>query len=213
MNSHNKIIADQYDIIYKSFDNSRVRIWNSVRNFIEDKNNSKTLLDSGCGNGKNMVFAESYGYLCEGFDISNKLLSICKNKNLNVYYGDVLDINLNKKYDKIISIAVLHHLESQHEQLLAIKNLYNLLNDGGKLLISFWSKEKFFDNLLNNKSDSREFDVGPNYVDWKYSKDIIIKRYYYIHDYNSITELAKMTNIDYNIKWEMQNWFITFYKK
>lgn len=213
MNVHNKIVADQYDIIYKSFDNSRVRIWNSVKEFIIDKNESETLLDGGCGNGKNMVFAESHGYICEGFDISNHLLSICKNKNLNVYYSDVLNINLNKRYDKIIAIAVLHHLQGEDDQLIAIKNLYKLLNDGGKLLISFWSKEKNFYNLLNNKADIREFDVGPNYVDWKYSRELTIKRYYYIHNYDSITKLANLMNVDYDIKWELQNWFITFYKK
>ena len=67
--------------------------------------------------------------------------------------------------------------------------------------------------LNNNKSDSRDFVVGANYVDWKLDKSTIIKRYYYIHDYQSISELAKSFNIDYNISWEMQNWFITFTKK
>ena len=88
-----------------------------------------------------------------------------------------------------------------------------MLKNNGKLLVSFWSKEKFFNDLNNNKSDSRDFVVGANYVDWKLDKSTIIKRYYYIHDYRSVSELAKSFNIDYNISWEMQNWFITFYKK
>jgi SAM-dependent methyltransferase len=234
MNNHNKLIANQYNIISKVFDNSRVRIWNNVKQFLLDNqvsnNKSSTLLDCGCGNGKNMIYAQSLGYYSEGFDISNNLLDICKNKGLNVYYQDVLNINadnINKKYNKIISIAVLHHLQTFEEQIVAIKNLYDCLDSNGKLLVSFWSKEKslddiedtnyinnpnIFNNTNNSKSDSRDFVTGPNYVDWKLDKENIIKRYYYIHDYNSIRKLAENINAKYAISWEQQNWFILFSK-
>ena len=106
MNSHNKLIASQYNIISKVFDNSRVRIWNNVKQFLlEDQvRTANTLLDCGCGNGKNMIYAQSLGYHSEGFDISNNLLDICKNKGLNVYYQDVLNLKNNNKYNKIIYI-------------------------------------------------------------------------------------------------------------
>ena len=98
------------------------------------------------------------------------------------------------------------------------------------MLVSFWSKEKSLDdiedtnyinnsNIFNNtnntnnsKSDSRDFVTGPNYVDWKLDKENIIKRYYYIHDYNSIRKLAENINAKYEISWEQQNWFILFSK-
>jgi cyclopropane fatty-acyl-phospholipid synthase-like methyltransferase len=229
MNNHNKQIASQYNIISKVFDNSRVRIWNNVKHFLLDNeiyhNTNNTLLDCGCGNGKNMIYAQSLGYHSEGFDISKNLLDICKNKGLNVYYQDVLNMNVNKKYNKIISIAVLHHLQTFDEQIVAINNLYNCLDSRGKLLISFWSKEKSIQDIedtnykdgiakssifKNTKSDSRDFVVGANYVDWKLDKENIIKRYYYIHDYNSIRKLAENITVNHTITWEQQNWFILF---
>jgi SAM-dependent methyltransferase len=214
MNTHNKTIANQYDIICDSFDNSRVRIWNNVKTFLLDgKDSNENLLDCGCGNGKNMLYANSLGYTSEGFDISDNLLYICHNKGLNVFYQDVLNLKLEKKYDKIISIAVLHHLETLEEQIAAIRNLCNCLCENGKLLVSFWSMEKQFNGLNTDKSDCRNFTVGANYVDWKLNKDHIIKRFYYIHDYNSIQLLAKkinISNITYTITWEEQNWFILF---
>jgi hypothetical protein len=73
--------------------------------------------------------------------------------------------------------------------------------------------EKSFNELNVYKSDCRNFDLGANYVDWKLNNDNIIKRYYYIHDYNSVYELAKsieMPYIKYKITWEEQNWFILF---
>ena len=74
MNNHNKLIAKQYNVISKVFDSSRVRIWNNVKIFLLDNetyhNKNNTLLDCGCGNGKNMIYAQSLGYHSEGFDIS-----------------------------------------------------------------------------------------------------------------------------------------------
>ena len=235
MNNHNKLIANQYNVISKVFDSSRVRIWNNVKIFLLDNetyhNKNNTLLDCGCGNCKNMIYAQSLGYHSEGFDISKNLLDICKNKGLDVYYQDVLNMNtmnVNKKYNKIISIAVLHHLQTFDEQIVAIKNLYNCLDSHGKLLVSVWSKEKSIQDIedtnykdgiaktstfKNTKSDSRDFVVGANYVDWKLDKENIIKRYYYIHDYNSIRKLAENINAKHTISWEQQNWFILFTKE
>ena len=246
MNSHNKLIASQYNIISKVFDNSRVRIWNNVKQFLlEDQGRTantltantltaNTLLDCGCGNGKNMIYAQSLGYHSEGFDISDNLLDICKNKGLNVYYQDVLNLKANKKYNKIISIAVLHHLQTFEEQIAAIKILCDCLDNNGKLLVSFWSKEKNLEDIkeylqgdqdgdgkdsqalivpdVRSKSDSRDFVSGPNYVSWKLDRENIIQRFYYIHDYKSIQELAKNINVKYTISWEQQNWFILFTK-
>jgi SAM-dependent methyltransferase len=249
MNNHNKLIASQYNIISKVFDNSRVRIWNNVKQFLLDNryaadagdaagSKTNTLLDCGCGNGKNMIYAQSLGYHSEGFDISNNLLDICKNKGLNVYYQDVLNLNITKKYNKIISIAVLHHLQTFEEQVAAIKILCDCLDNNGKLLVSFWSKEKTLEDIkeyridcqdsqgsqggqghqgitandVRSKSDSRDFVAGPNYVSWKLDRENIIQRFYYIHDYKSIQELAKNINVKYTISWEQQNWFILFTK-
>lgn len=216
MNVHNKKIADQYNSICDKFDTSRVRIWNNVKKFLMNKNKeNENLLDCGCGNGKNMIFASSQGYICEGFDISENLLYICYNKGLTVFYQDVLNLRLTNKYDKIISIAVLHHLETIEMQTIAIINLCNCLCDNGRLLVSFWSKENEFKSQTISKNDSRKFVTGPNYVDWKLQEDKIIKRYYYIHDYNTIRQLANSINIDgikYEIEWEEQNWFLLFYK-
>jgi hypothetical protein len=54
-------------------------------------NGNENLLDCGCGNGKNMLYANSLGYTSEGFDITDNLLYICHNKGLNVFYQDVLN--------------------------------------------------------------------------------------------------------------------------
>ena len=44
MNAHNKNIANQYNIICTSFDNSRFRIWNNVKKFLSYKKEGETLV-------------------------------------------------------------------------------------------------------------------------------------------------------------------------
>lgn len=214
MNNHNNIIAEQYDIISESFDNTRVRIWKTVTNYLNNINEKEKLLDVGCGNGKNMLYAQKLGYECTGIDISKKLINICKEKKLNVEYSDILNYKSDDKYNKIIAIAVLHHLENIDKQKEAILIMINILEDNGILLVSFWSKEKEYniEEIKKNKKDYRDFKVGANYVSWKLNNETIIKRFYYIHDNESINNLVKSIGYKYEITWELQNWFIKFYK-
>lgn len=217
---HNKNIEALYDLISIDFDISRVRIWNKVKEFLNDADLSinNKLLDVGTGNSKNYIYAKNLGYHCIGTDISNNLINICINKGLNVYKKDILELKNTDygKFNKIICIAVIHHLETIELQKLAIINMINCLYDDGELLVSVWSIEKYdvFDDNINiyekNKKDYRDFTLGANYVDWKYKKDVI-KRFYYIHNYdtfnNIFIELQEILPISYTISWEKQNWF------
>ena len=209
---HNKNIEHQYDIISDEFDTTRVRIWTSVQLFLmkHASINKNTLLDVGVGNGKNIVFANDHNYKCVGIDISNKLLDICRKKELNVYQKDILDLDESfGTFDTIICIATIHHLENINAQKQAIINMLKCLNDRGHLLISVWSKE-IFNN--NEKSDYRNFNIGHNIVKWN-SKDgrNQIDRFYFIHDYSSFVEIfddiSLIIPIKYEINWEKQNWF------
>jgi SAM-dependent methyltransferase len=207
-------IAQQYDNISKDFDRSRIRIWNAVKDFLPAIKDNLKLLDAGCGNGKNMIYAINQGYITRGFDISNNLLEISRKKNLDVYYNNILDIN-DDLYDKIICIAVIHHINDVNKQKEAIINLINQLVLRGELLISVWSYEIILDKeRKNNKqlNDYRNFIVGHNFFKWNNKCD----RYYYIHDYNSFSLLIKSVseecNISYEITYEKQNWFCKIVK-
>lgn len=220
-----KNIAEHYDTISDRFDISRVRIWNNVKKFITntDINKNKLLLDAGCGNGKNSVYALDYNYNIIGIDISTKLLEISQKKGLTVYNKDLLELNYIDLFDKCICIAVIHHINSLDLQCEAIINMINSLKKNRELLISVWSHEKI--NILENeeeiqktKKDYRDFVIGHNYIDWiiDKKKNEVSKRYYYIHDYKSFVNLIEMVNniikIKYEISWEKQNWFCKIIK-
>ena len=226
-------IAHQYDAISNLFDTSRVRIWNNVKKFITDmkdvSENKKMLLDAGCGNGKNSLYAMERNYEVIGIDISEKLLNISISKGINVKKMDLLNIDFIDTFDKCICIAVIHHINSIELQCKAIINMIRSLKQYGELLISVWSLEKvntisFISTGLiehhdnDNKKDYRDFTQGHNFVDWIVNKknNEIVKRYYYIHNYDTFVNLMELVKdhiqIDYEISWEKQNWFCKIIK-
>ena len=185
---HNIKIAQHYDIISKEFDDSRVRIWNNVQQFIK-KGGDRRLLDVGVGNGKNIQFAQQYGYKCVGIDISDNLLKICKNKGLDVHACDMIDLTTHHfgLFDDILCIASLHHLENIEEQKNAIEKMYLCLNNSGRLLVSTWSYESI---QTGEKSMYRDFEIGPNIVKWmSKTKEYQVDRFYYIHNYETFNEM------------------------
>lgn len=208
-------IAEQYNVISHLFDASRVRIWNNVRYFLTNTNvhDTKLLLDAGCGNGKNAIFAKQYNYDIVGIDISDKLLEISSKKGLNVSKVDILELQHQNIFDKCICIAVIHHISSIDNQIKAIMNMIRSLKKNGELLVSVWSLEKSVSNIDNDDNKYRDFVIGDNYIDWVVNKkeNQILKRYYYIHNYGTFSDLFNVIqsqiDISFEIFWEKQNWF------
>ena len=71
------------------------------------------ILDIGCGNGDLMC------KLCEdnnevfGMDFSEKMLELCRRKNLNVVYGEVTDIPYpDSFFDTAIVLSVVEYLSA-----------------------------------------------------------------------------------------------------
>jgi len=209
-------IERDYDTIADDFDKTRTKIWNRVKNFIANDSNPFTrqkLLDVGIGNGKNSIFANMYLYECVGIDISDNLLSICRNKGLEVYKCDVLSLSNTNfgLFDKIICIAVIHHFANIDDQKKAIINMINCLNIKGSLLISVWSKE------FDDTTKSRLFKQGPNYVEWNSNVYNKVDRFYFIHDHSSFHKMIEeikilFSNLSFEISWEKQNWFVEIRK-
>lgn len=214
---HNYEVEKHYDIICNEFDDTRNRIWDSVKYFLEMNSNSvhkNKLLEVGVGNGKNLIYAQKLNFECIGTDISNNLINVCKSKQINnVYKKDILELNISDygRFNHIICIAVIHHLQTITEQKKAIKNMIDCLCENGKILISVWSHE-IFNKTEKRSNDYRKFNIGPNLVEWKSKKkDFSINRFYFIHSFDTLNEMLNEIKTErtfsYDIKWEKQNWF------
>jgi tRNA(Ile)-lysidine synthetase-like protein len=195
-----------YSTIASEFDHTRFSVWKCVQTFLSGIENKteKRLLDAGCGNGKNLIYSNNLGFQTIGFDNCVEFVDICKSKSLNVYEHDIRS-KIVEKYDVILCIAVIHHFEDEAVRNLILKNLYDALKPGGKLLLTVWSHELFdYEGKVFEKP-------GWNVFPWKGKQTS--DRYYYIYNRTDFEKLLNgLENGIVNITWEKQNWIASIEK-
>lgn len=114
--------------------------------------NDASILDIGCGSGRDAIFMSREGGIVTAVDISENLISIAKGKDESGAVNWIVDslpelkmITENNRYDLILLSAVLMFLNPK-EQLISIKNIVNLMKDDGMLVFSI--KEDDSDPLI-----------------------------------------------------------------
>ena len=102
--------------------------------------NQQTILEVGCGNGRDAIFLASQGHLVTGLDRSGEAIELCKklysNESLEFFFGTITDIaKINKKkYDLIYSRFVIHAM-SLNEEIKTLNMSHKLLSKDGQLVI------------------------------------------------------------------------------
>lgn len=200
MSIENKV-RDFYNLNYKKFDSSRYSIWSEVKKFIDNIPANSIVLDAGCGNGKNMIYLQNKGHSVKGIDFSEKLLGVCKDKNLDVEEADIRSLPYeDNSFDYVISIAVIHHLSTEKDRYQAINEMLRVCKPGGNILISTWAVEQ--------PNTSRfKFVLGANYVKWEDTT-----RYYYIYGRETISNFLRPYNVK-SLVLDQGNYFINLVKK
>jgi len=150
----NEISREKYRRMQEPF-------YNEIFNYCKKNSifdGKKLIGDAGCGTG------ELLGLLCQknigekwiGYDFSHSAISFAQKTHMDCrfFQDDLYDIKNREKFDLLFCTEVLEHLLYPDKVL---KNIYDLLNDNGILLvtvpngridnfqghINFWSKESF----------------------------------------------------------------------
>lgn len=99
------------------------------------------VLDLGCGNGRYYQALEDKEVNYIGIDSSQELINIAKQKYPGVDFqvGDALNLPFDdNQFDKIYSIAVLHHIPSNQLRLDFLKEAKRVLKPGGLIILTNW---------------------------------------------------------------------------
>lgn len=167
-------VLDVYNNIAYHFDQTRHTVWKNVGEFIDLAPSASTIADIGCGNGKNMLTRKDCTFI--GCDNCSKFIEICKNKNLNVVLGNATNVPFgDNSFDRVMSIAVIHHLVTRSRRMKAIHELVRICKIGGQLMIQVWSID------ANIKPDRIKDVEDGKLIQWRH-KNTVYDRFYHMFE-------------------------------
>lgn len=114
----------------------------------------KSILDVGCGTGRNMYWPLKYGAShAVGIDVDDRTLAAAR-KNLATFSRaevracSAYDLAEENQYDIVFSIGVIHHLERPRD---AIQNMIRATKPGGKVFMWVYGREgnEFIVTMVN----------------------------------------------------------------
>ncbi|HQM68965.1 MAG TPA: class I SAM-dependent methyltransferase [Bacteroidales bacterium] len=120
------------------------------------------ILEVGSGTGRLFTNALLHGADIFGIDISESMLKVLKSKiKPDDYYRvsnqNILDFRFDFKFDLIIApFRVIMHVDKKEEQLRALNNVYNHLNNNGKLIFDTFIPD--LGQLINGLKDVVDFE-------------------------------------------------------
>jgi ubiquinone/menaquinone biosynthesis C-methylase UbiE len=200
-------VEQVYDKIAAHFDVSRQRIWGSVKLFLSSLPTQSSVLDIGCGNGKNMLFRKDL--IIQGIDISNEQVKICQKKNLTVSVASMTQLPFPPNtFDNMLCIATYHHLDNDTERQKALQEMYRCLKPNGQILITVWAIEQHDDSTFR-------FSKSDELVPWTMQSGETFYRYYHIYrEGELLSEINRLCPAFTNIQvgWELGNWYIILTK-
>ncbi len=132
------IININYDLLHRewgTFKNKKSDqiIDNKIKKLINSYKGSKgSLLEIGCGSGEILKKFKDMGWKAKGLEISLDAINYCRNQNLDVIYGNFLDIEFQENFDLILMSHVLEHVLDFEKYL---KKVHKLLNKNGRVVL------------------------------------------------------------------------------
>jgi 2-polyprenyl-3-methyl-5-hydroxy-6-metoxy-1,4-benzoquinol methylase len=108
-----------------------------LQNFVRPCRAGKRVLDIGCGEGGVLTPFERAGYECTGLEFSPERVNYAREQgssNIKFIQGNIEEFSFNQKFDVVLMLDVIEHLNQKSQALLNIKKI---LSPKGIVIISF----------------------------------------------------------------------------
>lgn len=200
-----KIIRENnkgYKLISSHFSATRDRIWPEIK-FLFEKyiNLNDKVLDLGCANGRFYKIIKDCTGKYIGIDNCKSFIEIARKKYPDADFreGNALNLAFSDRYfDKIFSIAVLHHIPSKELRLKFLKEVKRTLKPKGLCIFTVWEakERKIRTSLLKFTFLKLVFlsklDFGDIFLPWKSnSGENRFNRYYHFFSKRELINLFK----------------------
>jgi len=198
-----KTVLD-YNNIGDKYSRVREKNWKEMDFLFDRITVGDSVLDFGCGNGRFYGAIRERGAGYQGIDPSEKLISLARENNpkgnFQAYPISIIPF-ADEYFDKVYSIAVLHHIPSRRFRLDFLREAGRSLKKGGYLILTVWDlKEKLGKgfNLLSWFKGLR-MDKGDVLLTWYGSKDT----YFHCFNLEELVQLVKEAGFQVEDKGEI----------
>ncbi|MEI6835292.1 MAG: class I SAM-dependent methyltransferase [Candidatus Falkowbacteria bacterium] len=217
-----QIVQDNYREIAAQFDATRKKyIWPELSRVLGGLEDGDSILDVGCGNGRLLENLKNKKLFYLGVDSSKELIELAKINypGSDFKVADILELNktISKKFNLVISVAVLHHLPSQKLRLQALEQLKFLAAPHGQIIFSvwrLWDNKKYRRYLFKNIWQKIIFKSGLDFGDllfpWKNNQgEAISERYYHAFTKSGLRRLLKAAKFrHYKLYSDQHNYWV-----
>jgi SAM-dependent methyltransferase len=172
---------------------------------------NKKVLEVGCGIGTAAHSFIENGAIYKGIDLSKKSIEVARER-LNIFdldgkieEADIENYTDKEKYDLVYSFGVLHHTPDTKK---AVKNIYNLLNDGGTFKLMLYAKNSWKYFGIKDGLDRYEAESGVPIADVYTNEQVydLLKDFKNIHIKQEHIFSYKIPEYK-NYKYEKQDYF------
>lgn len=136
-----KSIAKSYDKIARAYvfqhEDSAHLSKKSLDRFVSFLPQNASVLDVGCGGGRDAKYLFERGVCVRGIDVSARMIRLAKSYAPDIVFEniDVMELSVRKKYDGVWCCRVFHHI-SLNEQERFLKRLKALTQKGGIIFLT-----------------------------------------------------------------------------
>jgi SAM-dependent methyltransferase len=203
-----EINKDVYEKIAKRFSETRSGYyWNEITDYIKSLPAHSLIADAGCGNGRYMNLNSKFGLHHQfiGFDFCDESTKICNKRGFDICVGDTRTIPYRSNvFDSTISIAVIHHLDSDIKRINACKEISRITKKGGTVFIQVWASDVKKTKKFIPINDNNDY-----YVTWYIDKDTRVKRYYHLFERDEFVNIVTQSGITIlKCIYDHENWII-----
>jgi SAM-dependent methyltransferase len=144
-----------YHMLYKHRDENEAEFFlNNLVNKLHIHSDMK-IIDLACGKGRHAIYLNKKGFDVTGVDLSASSIHIAqqsKNERLRFFIQDLRYLNMDDKFDIALNLFTsFGYFQSNEDDVNALLNIHELLNEKGVLLIDFLNKERVLRNLIKQE--------------------------------------------------------------
>ena len=174
-----------YDRIAESYAAAREQPWPDVLDFITGLPSGDVVLDVGCGHGRHARPLALTGHSVVGIDLSRRLLAIGKRaassspqfRAIDWLGGDATALPFaDATFDAALCIAVLHHLPTRQDRVLALTEMGRVLRPGSPAFLSVWSlDDPYLEKALGGRPKKPDVEIP-----WRLPDGTAVPRSYHL---------------------------------